>query len=217
MFKDKVLPILKSVYSSMAWIAVILLIVDLITKWVVQLNFQVSEMEYVIDGFFYITLIHNTGAAWGAGAGDITFRVVYIIISLAACVGLIVYYVKKYAVISTFYKIVGAIIFAGAFGNLIDRAFYWEATVGFSGVIDMIGLKFGDYYFPIFNVADMCVVIGSILILIKLAIEEFKNIKQDKDNGKYELPPLEYEERMKKSEENSTVESDTNLNENERN
>ncbi|MDR3550674.1 MAG: signal peptidase II [Candidatus Babeliales bacterium] len=50
-----------------------------------------------------------------------------------------------------------ALVLSGAFSNLIDR-------VLFGGVIDFIALSWGDWYFPVFNIADSCIVIGVLII-----------------------------------------------------
>ena len=57
------------------------------------------------------------------------------------------------------------VLFGGILGNFLDRLF-----VGF--VRDFISFKIGNYYFPTFNIADMAIVIGVILIIISTIIEE---------------------------------------------
>lgn len=190
--------ILKKAFFSFVWIAVIIFVIDIISKWVVQTNLSVSQEVSVIPNFFYITLVHNTGAAFSLGGGNIVFRIIFIVISLAASIGLPIFYIKKFNTLNTFYRIAFMLILGGCVGNLIDRAFYWETTVGFSGVIDMFLFKFGAAgNFAVFNVADAAVVIGVLILVVLLIVDEIKQIKINKAEGKYDLPPEEYEKRKK--------------------
>ena len=77
-------------------------------------------------------------------------------------------------------------VFTGAFGNLIDRAFYVNETTGTHFVVDFIGF-FGTNGFPRFNVADSCLVVGVFMLMIYFLIDEIKNdIRLKKENGNEE-------------------------------
>ena len=92
----------------------------------------------------------NTGAAWSILSGQ---RVLFIIITSIACLVIGYFLVKSK---NKLLKLSLSLIFAGAVGNLIDR-------VSKGSVTDFLRFDFGSYTFPVFNVADMSVVIGSAL------------------------------------------------------
>ncbi|MDY4788784.1 MAG: signal peptidase II [Bacilli bacterium] len=135
-------------------------ILDLITK---QLALNIDDTIVIIPNFFSLELVFNKGAAWG-----ILFPKWFLIsINLVAGVGFITYFFKTKG---TKLSKVGCVLIAtGAFGNLIDRAFYEY------GVIDFIAFDFFGYQFPRFNFADSFIVIGVIIFLVALFIEERKN------------------------------------------
>ena len=76
------------------------------------------------------------------------------------------FYIHKKSEVSKLEVIYLGVIIGGVIGNLIDRIFY-------SGVIDYIGFIFGSYYFPVFNIADICIVLGAGLLFLD-------NIRSDK-------------------------------------
>ena len=113
----------------------------------------------VIDGFFYFTHTMNTGAAWSFLAdvwwGQIFFKVITVI-ALGGFVCLWVISIKK----KSWWLSVGfAFIVGGTIGNFIDRLI-------FDGVRDFIGLIFGSYKFPVFNLADAFLVVGIIMLIV---------------------------------------------------
>ena len=58
------------------------------------------------------------------------------------------------------------LVIGGILGNFIDRLIY-------KGVIDYLGFIFGSYYFPIFNLADICIVIGTFILIIDTVRSDF--------------------------------------------
>ena len=102
-------------------------------------------------------LVHNTGAAFSILSGNQVFLVIIGILALVALL-LFVYQGDNYSDYEIFAY---SLLFGGILGNLIDRIFY-----GY--VIDFISLTFVGYNFPIFNIADMCIVASVILIIIKV-------------------------------------------------
>lgn len=130
-----------------------LVAVDQVTKALAVLFLQ-DEPVAVWDGVFDLTYVENRGAAFGLGQGyGWLFAVLTVILSLGI-LGLL-FGTRRFrhplAVAS------GMLIVAGGVGNLIDRV--WR---GF--VVDFFYFKWID--FPVFNVADCCVVIGAILLAV---------------------------------------------------
>lgn len=149
------------------WIglAVILggLIADQITKYIVKTTMVLGEKIVVIPGFFSITSHRNDGAAWGIFSGNMIFFYLITIFAMA-----LFYYLVKDADMNhkKFYSLAVFLMVSGGIGNFIDRALYQQ-------VVDFIDVDIFSYTsFPIFNIADMCLVIGMILFAIDLILEE---------------------------------------------
>ncbi|MCR5694659.1 MAG: signal peptidase II [Clostridia bacterium] len=143
-------------YIIISVVCAVLLAADQVTKAVIDSNLQVNGKEIsVIDNFFSIANVHNTGAAWGM-LGNATVFLAILSIIMAAAV-LFVYVQVKPALL----KLSTALIFVGAIGNVIDRI-----RLGY--VVDFLHFYnlFGFYNFPCFNVADICVTSGVIGLAI---------------------------------------------------
>lgn len=171
-----------------AIVAVTLFIIDIVSKWLVQSFCTPFVPVTVIPNFFYITLSYNTGAAFSLGANwGIGGRILGILISVFLSTVIIFYWIKNNKEFSNFERAVAALMSAGAVGNLIDRAFYFEAITGFDGVIDFFQFYLGGgpdspnknmfNPFATFNFADACLVIGIILFLIILIVQMVKQGK----------------------------------------
>ena len=187
-------------FRTYIWLMVLLFVIDIVTKWVVFNHFGLEAMVQgqrsdsgaipVINGFAYIGGAINNGAAFSMFAGK---RIPLLLISLIMTGAFIAYYVVQYKKLNTLYKVALALMIAGGFGNLIDRAFYWPSITGFDGVIDWIIFKFGNWEFAMFNIADACLVIGIIVVLVAIIIEEIKEVKARAKRGEYKYSPEELE------------------------
>ena len=130
----------------------ILIIIDQAIKWISRTKLTKFESYPVIDGFFHFTYLENRGAAFGMLQNKTWF---FVLITLLV-VGYMIYFTKKNKNIDKKLTFVLSIITAGAIGNLIDRI--W---LGF--VVDMFDFR-GIWQF-VFNFADICVVVGGILLI----------------------------------------------------
>ena len=135
--------------------SIILLIIDIVIKLIISNKLIFNQSIKVINNFFYITYVKNTGVAWSILSGKINL---IIVITLAIIILLIIYIFNKksYGVLEI---ISYSMLLSGSIGNLIDRIIY-----GY--VIDYLDFNILGYDYPIFNFADICIVIGIILILI---------------------------------------------------
>src|SRR5699024_4127097 len=115
--------------------------------------------------FFSFTYVENRGAAFGILQNQ---RWLFIILTVLICVGMF-YYLYTSKNISLILRIAMSLILGGAIGNLIDRI-----KNGF--VVDMFHFTFID--FPVFNVADCFVVVGTILLTYYLLFIEGKTIEK---------------------------------------
>ncbi|HOM32465.1 MAG: signal peptidase II [Bacilli bacterium] len=174
---NKVKQYLKSFFYSYAWLAVLLLIIDQLTKvWALKAKLDIT----LIPNFLHLTYVRNTGAAWSMFDGNM---LALALISFVVGTLLIVARIKYRTKLDTFKKILFAVVLAGTWGNFIDRAFY-KLLTGAEGVVDFIHFQFGNYHFPVFNVADICITLGILSYVVLLLVEEFKALKAPKTEAK---------------------------------
>lgn len=139
----------------MLWaiIIAVLFVLDQITKTYVKTNLSLGQSNEVIKDFFYFTHVENTGAAFGIlKNGRYFFIVLTIIIS-----AVLVYIIVKNK--SAFLRLSISIVLGGALGNFMDRLLYGRVT-------DFFDFYIFGYDYPVFNVADACINIGTILLFI---------------------------------------------------
>ncbi len=129
------------------------IILDRVTKIFFSNLLDLGESLPVVDHVLHMTLVHNTGIAFGFLKDQ---NIVFILVPVIAIVLLVfnVYYYRQNGhAINSFYVIAFCLILGGALGNLFDRIVY-----GY--VIDFIDLRI----WPVFNIADSAITIGAILI-----------------------------------------------------
>lgn len=154
-------------------IIALLIILDQVSKVLVLENLKIAGTDIpVIGNFFAITLVFNKGAAWGMGDN---YTLILAIISLIAGLVAIYFSTKNDFSKRKIYSIALCLIVAGAYGNMIDR--FLTVFKVLDGVIDFLSFNFGTYQFPVFNVADMCLVIGVILLVIDIIFLEERRKK----------------------------------------
>lgn len=168
----------KDFYYSFIWLAIILLIIDIITKVIAYNNLTYGE-SIAIPGLTWLvqfTLVFNTGAAWGFGGDNLVTQILLCILSYAAAIGIIYFYIKKRESLSTFIKVIMMICLAGDVGNLIDRTFALMPnipTIYSKGVIDFIDITPLIPGFGIFNFADSCLSVGIIILIVYEIVTTF--------------------------------------------
>ena len=166
-------------------ISFLLIVADFAIKWAVEKNCVEGVPYEVIPNFFYITKSYNTAIAFSIGSGlGVAGRVINIIISVVMSILIYFYWLTHDTNISKGERVCAILLGAGAVGNLIDRAFYWQGTVGFDGVVDMFQFYLGGgprnpvsflNPFATFNFADACLVIGILLLIVLLIVDSIKN------------------------------------------
>lgn len=125
------------------------LLLDQLTKQLVTSNLQLGQSISIIPSFFSITYVQNTGAAWSIFEGKMIFFYIVTIVALS----LLTFYLYQMKGKNMLARIGIILMISGTLGNFIDRLLFQYVRDFFDFII------FG-YNFPIFNVADMCLVIG---------------------------------------------------------
>jgi signal peptidase II len=137
--------------AAFAALAGVLLVLDRITKAWAARTLVLGDPHPLIGNAIRLTRVHNTGGAFGVLAGNpLVFIIVSFVIAVAVLVAFIVLRGRR-----TVLRLALVLVFVGAVGNLIDRL-----SVGY--VVDF----FEIVGFPVFNVADSCVTVGAILIVL---------------------------------------------------
>jgi len=146
-------------------ITIIFTVFDQLIKLIITNYFSLGESLEIIKNFFYLTNVHNYGAAW-----SILTNQVFLLIMIAIVALVIIYssFIKNKNLTKSDTLLLGMLI-SGILGNLIDRIVY-----GY--VIDYLDFYIFNYNFPIFNLADTLIVISAILLFIK-SLKEEKNGK----------------------------------------
>ena len=134
----------------------IIIITDQITKFFVETSLINTNIP-VIENIFYLTYVQNTGGAWGILENNKSIFIVGIPIILIA----IIIYLLKGKNINKLEKIGFCILIGGAIGNYIDR-------IARGYVVDFIDFVI----WPVFNIADIAVIVGVGLIILSLFINK---------------------------------------------
>jgi signal peptidase II len=156
-----------------------LIIVDQLSKGAIQSNLYYGQSIPVIDGFFSIAYVKNTGAAFGFGAGahELFRQVMFLFLPVVFCGWIFVMLIKTIKG-ALYLSVAYALILAGAIGNLIDRfslgyvvdflLFYWKNEAN---------------HFPAFNVADSCITVAAGLLIIDFFVQlKAKKASQSGEN-----------------------------------
>lgn len=145
--------------------SLIVLVLDLISKYIVSLNLYVGEKVSIIKNFFSIENVHNYGAAFSSFSG---YRILLISISVIILCYLI--YMIKSSNVNKLQIYSYSLIIGGLVGNLFDRIF-------FGYVRDFLSFKIFSIDFAIFNIADSAIVLGVILFIINECVRSSKKCK----------------------------------------
>lgn len=138
-------------------------IIDQVSKALVSTCFSLNESVRLINNFLYLNYINNTGASFSILTNK---KYLLIILSLVAIV-IIIRYINTFK--NTIFNRIGlGLLLGGILGNLSDR-------ILFGYVKDFISLYIFGYSFPVFNIADICIVVGVIILIISILRGEDKN------------------------------------------
>jgi signal peptidase II len=148
-------------------IALLIVVVDQWTKWLVMKNMELGERIILADPYLAWLSHRNRGAAWGMLEGQMWL---FGIITVVVIIG-ILYYFHTHAKGKPLFQLSLMVILGGAIGNFIDRMWRGEVVDFVDVLIPII-----NYEFPIFNVADAALTVGVVLMIIFIIYDE----KQEK-------------------------------------
>ena len=144
--------------------ALIVVLLDQVSKWFMVAHLEPHQAHSVIPGFFNLVLVRNKGMAFGILGQSRSHLAAYLLMgaTLAAIVVIVVFFWRarkdqKWLTVGL------ALILGGAVGNLADRI-----RLGF--VIDFLDFSVKGYHWPAFNLADSAVTIGALWLLLNLVL-----------------------------------------------
>lgn len=179
----------KALKHKLTWLAycglAILVIIDQISKVIIDRNLSDTDSIAVIPGFFFLDKTYNRGAAFSFMAGQ-TWGI-YLLAAISVLAGMVfIYFIHRAQ--SKFGKYLFMMLAAGTIGNGIDRI-----SKGY--VLDFFDAHFGAYIFPTFNVAD-CYLTVHVLLIVLLVILKKYDPEQDLDLylDKAEVKDLHHDE-----------------------
>lgn len=141
-------------------IAVLVVLADLLTKITVVATLQPERPVRVIGGAVYLVLVRNAGAAFSLATG---MTWVLTIVATAVVIA-IVRMARRLRSAGWAWGL--GLVLGGALGNLIDRIFRAPGVLQ-GHVVDFVSVILpGGYHYPVFNVADSCIVTGGILLVV---------------------------------------------------
>jgi len=156
----------RTVMKRKYWVLLVfclgILLLDQWTKSMVVQKLPLYQRVKVIQGFFNLTHVRNTGGAFGIFGGEKggLGSILFVVVSLIA-IGAIVFLFLKIKGNEKTLALSFSLILSGAIGNLIDRLRYGE-------VVDFLDFYLSTYHWPAFNVADSAICIGIGLMALEL-------------------------------------------------
>jgi signal peptidase II len=147
-------------WGTMLLPAIVVIVLDQLTKMMVVGRLQLHQSISVVDGLFAFTYVRNTGAAFGIFAGHFAqFRVPMLLAIALIALLVLLWFVRGIPADRRLVIAACGGVLGGAIGNMIDRAIYGE-------VIDFLDVYVGAYHWPAFNVADAAITVGVIVLCL---------------------------------------------------
>jgi signal peptidase II len=143
-------------------IAILVVVLDRVTKWLVAGKIALHDSIPVLPGFFRLTHVQNPGAAFGLFAESssewkVAILILFSIVALAVVSALL----WKNSHSMTVTGVGLSLILGGALGNLWDRLLNGR-------VVDFFDFYLGSYHWPAFNIADSAIVVGALLLVAEI-------------------------------------------------
>ena len=145
-------------------ISFLIFILDQLTKFWVRTTFSLGESRPLLPGLFHLTLVTNTGSAFGLFPGA---RSLFIILSILTLLVLLTLAWRKRKKLPLLVQLSFGLLLGGVAGNLIDR-------LRFGYVVDFLDFRI----WPVFNIADSSITLAVIFLSLRLLIKKARAIKR---------------------------------------
>lgn len=178
-------------YYRIFWVSALILLLDQLSKWIIKSSMQLYDSIPVLGDFFRLTYVENPGMAFGIRISDNVFFSVFAVIASLV----LLLYLFRLKAEERWARVAMTIILGGALGNLLDRIFRGRVVdfldFEFFNIhippFKLFSLQFSGYSlerWPVFNVADIAVSVGMVMLLIYiLFLDESADtsVKADQD------------------------------------
>lgn len=146
-------------------LSIVIILLDQISKYAAIKYLKESASYVIIPNFFRLTYVENFGAAFGILQNR---KIFFIIITCIVILFLTLFLMKNYYKINVLMRIGLGMLLGGTIGNFIDR-------IRFGYVVDFFSFRlFNRYEFPVFNIADIAIVLGTFIILILVLFDRYE-------------------------------------------
>lgn len=148
-------------YARWSLFFIVPFLLDRYTKYLVLINVIQSN---VVTAFFNFYVTFNRGIAWGIG-NELHGTHTIMLNTFIACVLIYFAFYMRHMLHNNYLTVACMLILAGGISNFIDRVWY-------GSVIDFLQFHWGDWFFPVFNVADISITLGALLLLYGIIFTE---------------------------------------------
>ena len=138
---------------------IFLIFLDLFTKFLIQNNLFINQ-SIKINDFFDLVYVQNFGVSFGLFSENVPY---WLFIIIGLLIVLTIYYLMQVSR-NLLEKYAYFIIITGAMGNIIDRSLN-------TFVVDFISIHYENFYWPAFNLADIYITIGILMLLFSILIK----------------------------------------------
>ena len=159
-------------------VTILVTVADQWTKLVVRADYALGESRPVIEGFFSLTYVRNTGAAWGILGGQNTWLTVLSIVMLL----LMVFFRRSFLSDTWEHRLALGLMLGGIVGNLMDRF-----RLGW--VTDFFDFYIGSWHWPAFNIADAAICTGVGIYILSAFWVSQHPLNESRPDGTAGQPP----------------------------
>jgi signal peptidase II len=157
---------LRAKYIKFAAVAILVVVLDQISKAMVLRWMPLFDSIVVIPGFFNLTHVHNPGGAFGFLAQNGAAWRHWLFLGAAFfALGILLYFYHRTPKSLPWLSFSLTLIFGGAIGNLIDR-------IRFGEVVDFLDVYISHHHWPTFNVADSAVSVGIVIFIFHIVLKK---------------------------------------------
>lgn len=145
-------------------ICMLIAVSDQLTKVLVRESLYYGQIIPVVPGFFNLTFLKNTGAAWGILGGQNVSLTILSVVMLFV----MVFFRRSFLSDTRLHRIALGLLTGGIVGNMIDR-------IKWGAVTDFLDFYVGSWHWPAFNIADSAICVGVGIYIVTTFLEERKN------------------------------------------
>jgi len=150
-------------------LGVLIILADQMTKYLSVVHLMDKRPVVLIENLLELHFVRNYGAAFGILQNQ---RLFFIAITSLVLIGLSIYMIRNRHKLTSLANLAMGFLLGGALGNLIDRI-----RLGY--VVDFIKVDLRVYDFPVFNIADIFIVLGTGLLIFVILFDKYEKSTGD--------------------------------------